>query len=42
MSQVIEVTDIKSNTTTYYNSFSAAVRALDIWWKDIKNYLSNN
>jgi alpha-ketoglutarate-dependent taurine dioxygenase len=43
MSQAIEVTDIQSNTTTYYNSMIEAARALNLpSHKAISNYIRNN
>ena len=41
-SQSIEVTDIKNNITTSYNSMGEAAKALDIRWEVIKNYFANN
>jgi hypothetical protein len=39
---VIEVTDIKNNTTTCYDSISAAARALNINQATIVKYFANN
>jgi hypothetical protein len=42
-SQQIEVTDIKNNTTTSYNSMSEAARALNLpSYKAISDYIKNN
>ena len=41
-SQQIEVTDIKNNTTTSYDSISAAARALNIKQSTITNYILHN
>jgi len=41
-SQVIEVTDIKNNTTTSYNSISEAGRALNINESSIRYHLKSN
>jgi len=41
-SQQIEVTDIKNNTTTSYNSISEAARVLNIHKSVIDNYFSRN
>ena len=41
-SQAIEVTDIKNNTTTSYNSISEAARALNIFQVVISKYFSRN
>ena len=41
-SQAIEVTDIKNNTTTSYDSMSAAARALNIKKSIISEYFSKN
>jgi hypothetical protein len=41
-SQVIEVTDIKNNTTISYNSMSEAARALNINLTVIVKYFANN
>jgi len=42
-SQVIEVTDIKNNTTTYYDSMHEAARALNLPnFSIIRNYIKNN
>jgi len=41
-SQEIEVTDIKNNTTTSYNSISEAARALNILQVVISKYFSRN
>ena len=42
-SQAIEVTDIKNNTTTSYNSMSEAARALNLPnFNIISNYIKNN
>ena len=42
-SQAIEVTDIKNNITTSYNSISAATRALNLPnFQVISNYIKNN
>jgi len=41
-SQVIEVTDIKNDTTTSYNSMSEAARALNIHPAHIVMYFSRN
>ena len=42
-SQQIEVTDIKNNTTTSYNSMSEAARALNLPnYKGISNYFIHN
>jgi hypothetical protein len=41
-SQAIEVTDIKNNTKTYYNSISAAAIILNIRKSTISNYILHN
>jgi len=41
-SQVIEVTDIKTNDTTTYDSISAAARALNINKRRISDYFTHN
>jgi len=41
-SQVIEVTDIKNNTTIYYDSINEAARALNIHHSRIVKYFANN
>ena len=41
-SQVIEVSDIKNNTTTSYNSINEAARALNINYISIVKYFSRN
>jgi len=41
-SQVIEVSDIKNNTTTSYNSMSEAARALNINQSSISMFLNKN
>ena len=41
-SQVIEVTDIKNNTTTTFNSMCEAARALNINHTRIVMYFANN
>jgi len=41
-SQAIEVTDIKNDTTTSYDSISAAARALNIRKSNIDMYFLNN
>jgi len=42
-SQQIEVTDIKNNTTTSYNSMSEAARVLNLpSYKAISDYIKNN
>ena len=41
-SQQIEVTDIKNNITTSYDSFSEAARALNIKQSTITNYILRN
>ena len=41
-SQVIEVSDIKNNTTTSYNSINEAARALNINHTRIVMYFANN
>jgi group I intron endonuclease len=41
-SQVIEVTDIKNNTTTYYISIHEAARTLNINQARISMYFKNN
>jgi group I intron endonuclease len=42
-SQQIEVTDIKNNTTTSFNSMSEAARALNLpSYKEISDYIKNN
>ena len=42
-SQQIEVTDIKNNTTTYYDSMGEAARALNLpSHKVISDYIKNN
>jgi len=42
-SQAIEVTDIKNNTTIYYDSMSEAARALNLSnYQAISNYIKNN
>ena len=40
--QVIEITDIKNNITTSYDSMSEAARALNIDKSVINKYFSNN
>ena len=39
---VIEVTDIKNDTTTSYDSMCEAARALDIRWTVMNNSFSKN
>ena len=41
-SQQIEVTDIKNNITTSYDSIRSATRALNIHFKTISNYFLRN
>jgi len=41
-SQQIEVSDIKNNTTTYYDSISEAARALNINKSVIDMFFKNN
>ncbi len=41
-SQVIEVTEIKSNTTTHYGSVREAARALNIPHQAVSNYFIRN
>jgi len=41
-SQQIEVTDIKKNITTSYDSIRSAARALNINFKTISNYIQRN